>query len=635
MSSLEGEAPDRRSSLEQLEARTVARWVGRHLLGVQIDKGRIRFGGLNRLERRLTVAALVAVGSIILLILFPNLVPSSHTIELYTQNQGGMETVDTSGSALLLVGLGFFVGLLVYAATECPGPVRVITAIGFAFVSAQIANFIGNYWGGVLPVLIFASYLLVPLALFISATENSKIARRAGERWSRAIGLSRWVAVICVAVFFLGCTVIYVTGLHSASFQAEPGSSLVADVAVPVQETLSNFYGAMVILFVVSSLAVVRFSYGIGQVVRGVARRAPRRWARWGLVALIAAEVFFVLRRYRGDGWSSLSRYPQIALACGLGVAMFVWMTLGARDLFGTPRREVETERVILFGAGAYSVGLVVVGVLVSASWVLAALFPRRGGSSIPNPFGWLATYAQDPGFQLGAAAVLFAVLLVAGMRRANGGVSLEKRQAGFGLALIAGWALWTYVISFVAPLGLYSVLLCDLTLIVTAVVAVDLVRHWDHLSANRIGTLAAVVVLSWLVSTDGGFLSIVGGWIGLHSNVPLAFGALLTIVGASEFAGGNSRRFPRRVRPVIWLSYIGISLLFRLSFQLTQGSNDLQQEYLLDTTAGYLLMAPPFAAWLVLTGWFEEHLSPKEADSQPAQSKPVPFDPPSTAEAT
>ncbi|MGA3353125.1 MAG: hypothetical protein ABSD85_08065, partial [Acidimicrobiales bacterium] len=339
------------------------------------------------------------------------------------------------------------------------------------------------------------------------------------------------------------------------------------------------------------------------------------------------------LRRYRGDGWWSLTHYPQIAVLSVLGVGMFVWMTLGARGLFGTPRREVETERVILFGAGAYSVGLIVVAALVSASWVLAALFPRGGGSSIPNPFGWLANYAQDVGFQLGAAAVVFALLLIVGMRRANGGTTLKGRQTGFGLALVSGWALWTYVVSFVAPLGLYSVLLCDVTLIVTAAVAVDLVRHWDQLSANRLGTLAGVIVLSWLVSTDGGFLSIVGSWIGLHSNVPLAFGAVLTIIGASEFAGGNSRRFPRRTRPIIWLSYIGISLLFRLSFQFTQGSNDLQQEYLLDTTAGYLLMAPPFAAWLVLTGWFEEHLGPREAEMVHAQSMAV--DPPSTAEAS
>jgi hypothetical protein len=185
----------------------------------------------------------------------------------------------------------------------------------------------------------------------------------------------------------------------------------------------------------------------------------------------------------------------------------------------------------------------------------------------------------------------------------------------------VSGWALWTYIVSYVAPLGLYSVLLSDVTLVVTVVVAVDLVRHWSRLTPNRLGVLSGVIVLSWLVSTDGGFLSIIGGWIGLHSNVPLAFGALLTIVGASEFAGGNSRRFPRRSRPIIWLSYIGISLLFRLSFQLTHGVNYLQGEYTLDTTAAYLLMAPPFAAWLVLTGWFEEQLSPKEADMVRPQS--------------
>ena len=611
--------PHGKSPAEGGDAKSVARWIGRHLLGVQIDKGRIRFGGLSLTERRLTVAALAAVGAIIVLILFPSLVPSSHTIPLYSQN--GAESIDTSGSALLLVGLGFFVGLLVYTVFECPRHVRVIAAVGFLFVGAQIANSVGNYWGGVLPALIFASYLLAPLALLAAATEGSKIAKRGGMWWSRVIVKSRWVALICTAIFFLGCTVIYVVGLHDASFQPSLNSSLVNYVAVPVQETLTDFYGAMVVLFVVASLAVVRFSYGIGQIATAVARRAPTRLARWLLVALMVLEVFFVLRRYPGAGWLSLKAYPQIAILCGLGMVGFAWMTIAARGLFGSPRREVETERVIFLGASAYSVGLIVAGVLVSSSWVLAALFPKGGGSSIPNPFGWLGTHAQELGFQVGAAAVLFAVLLTVGMRRADTGKSLEMRQGGFGLALVSGWALWTYIVSYVAPLGLYSVLLSDVTLVVTVVVAVDLVRHWSRLTPNRLGVLSGVIVLSWLVSTDGGFLSIIGGWVGLHSNVPLAFGALLTIVGASEFAGGNSRRFPRRSRPIIWLSYIGISLLFRLSFQLTHGVNYLQGEYTLDTTAAFLLMAPPFAAWLVLTGWFEEQLSPKEADMVRPQS--------------
>jgi hypothetical protein len=407
----------------------------------------------------------------------------------------------------------------------------------------------------------------------------------------------------------------------------------VNDIAIPVQETLADFYGAMVVLFVVTSLAVVRFSYGIGQIVTGAVRRAPTRWSRWGLVGLMVLETFFLVRRYPGYGWADLKYYPQIAILSALGLLAFIWMTLGARGLFRTPRREVETERVTLLGAAAYSVGLVVVGVLTSASWILATAFPKGGVTSIPNPFGWLATQAQGVGFQVGSTAVLFALLVIVGMRRANEGASLERRQAGFGLVLVSGWALWTYIVSYIAPLPMYGVLLTDLTLLVTAAVAVYLVRNWRSLSSQRLGVLTGIVVLSWLISTDGGFLSIVGGWVGLHTNVPLAFGALLTIVGASEFAGGNSRVFPRRARPLMWLSYIGVSLLFRLSFQFTHGLNAIQGEYGLDTTAGYLLMAPPFAAWLVLTGWFEEHLSPKEATA--ASAKVDVALPPRAAEAT
>ena len=143
------------SPVADWESHTLARWVGRHLLGMQIDKGRIRFGGLSPTERRLTVAAMVAVGTIIFLILFPSIVPSSHTIQLYSSD--GAESIDTSASAIILFALGFFVALVVYAAFECPRYVRVLAAIGFLFACAQLANSIGNYWGGALPAFILAS----------------------------------------------------------------------------------------------------------------------------------------------------------------------------------------------------------------------------------------------------------------------------------------------------------------------------------------------------------------------------------------------------------------------------------------------------------------------------------------------
>jgi len=597
-----------------------------------MDKGRIRFGGLDTSELRLTVAALVGVGALIMLILFPTLVPSDHTIPLYPNP--GPQSVDMSAPAILLLGLGFFVGLLVYAAASCPRYVRVIAAIGFLMIGGQLASFIGETWGGVVPVFVLTSYFVVPLALLVSASEGSKLAARLGRSWAVAISKSGWVALVGVGVFFLGSVLVYILGLHDAAFQVSVTSSFIEYVAVPIQYTLTNFYSAMLVLFIIASLAVVRFAYGIGQVAAGVARRTPILRARWALVVLIAAEVFFVLRDYPGQNWQALAAYPQIALLSGLSLGLFVWMAFAARGLFGRPRREVETEHLTILGATAYALPLIVVGALTCASWVETVFFPGKDGyTAIFNIFGWATPYAEDPGFQIGAAAAVFALLVVVGMRRADRGESPEKRQAGFGLALLAGWALWTYIVGFVGSIPLYSALLYNVALVVTAAVAVDLVRHWNHLSADRLGVLAGVVVLSWLVSTDGGFLSIVGRLIGMQSNVPLAFGSLLTILGASEFTGGNSRPLPRRARPLVWLSYIGISLLFKLWFQLSHGLNTLQEEYILDTNFSYLLMAPPFAAWLVVTGWFEEQLSPREADRVASKSPPV--DRPRTEEAS
>jgi hypothetical protein len=198
--------------------------------------------------------------------------------------------------------------------------------------------------------------VLVPLALLASAGEHSKLAKRFGQRWAKTAALSRWVAMIGVVVFFAGCTITYSVGLHDVNYQASTGTALVNDIAIPLQETLSNFYGGTVLLFIVAALAVVRFSYGIGQIVHGVVRRAPIKWTRWGLVALIAAETFFILRRYPGSGWLSLKQYPQIVVLSALSIGLFAWMTLAARGLFGTSRREVETEQGEHFVSLPYTV---------------------------------------------------------------------------------------------------------------------------------------------------------------------------------------------------------------------------------------------------------------------------------------
>ena len=596
----------------------IARWCGHELLGVHMDKGRIRFPGLTRTERHFTVAGMVLIGGLSLLLLRPHLIPGN-MITLYPAPQA--ESVPTSLPAVFLAVLVILWVLLLEGASTCLFPVPAAGALAFVMLNAQIADLMGRLASGVGAGIVVFAFVLTPVALLAFAVLRLGPVDRRLPAAPRLRAAARAGYLAGIVMFFGTALWMYVQGLRRWHFRPPATSALVADIAVPIQYLVDNLYFVLVILLIIASLAVVRFAYDLAKVVNHMARRLPAGYLRASLISLMATEVFFIAWRYRRSLHLLIS-YPLVVVLSALGIVLAAGFALLFRPLFAVPREEVETGTLTLLGAATYAIPLITYGVVVTASFLYQFLFPTDSGLGRLNPFSWLGQHVMSrPAYSIAAVTVPFGVMFLVGLRRADRGRGPEGRRWMAGLALISGWALWTFMVSWVSYTAMFPLLVDDAALIITAAVAIDLARHWRTAGATRLAFLTALVAFGWLVSTGRRFVDLVGSLFHLGPSLPLVFGLFLVIVGASEFCGRESGWLPRGARPLLWTGYLGFSLLLSVWLQFTKGYSSIGVEQNLDLALSYLLIAPPFATWLVLNGRFAEHAS-RPAREQPQQER-------------
>lgn len=130
----------------------------------------------------------------------------------------------------------------------------------------------------------------------------------------------------------------------------------------------------------------------------------------------------------------------------------------------------------------------------------------------------------------------------------------------------------------------------------------------------GRLAFAMALIALTWLVSSDGEFLDLIGRVLRLSANVPLVFGLLLVLLGGSQFTRAGNNWLPERARPLLWIGYLSLSLLLSFWITFSTGLPIIGDEFQLDLSYFFLLIAPPLAAWLVLTGRFSEKNPPRPA---------------------
>jgi hypothetical protein len=228
-----------------------------------------------------------------------------------------------------------------------------------------------------------------------------------------------------------------------------------------------------------------------------------------------------------------------------------------------------------LFQAAGAGLGVLVLSVFGTSS---------ISDASTRLPMDWLTSWG------LAVSAAVAAVVGVLLMRRSDEGLGDE---IGSGLIVIGVWGAVNQILaSSGLQLGLsYPTL--DLT--VTLIVGALALAQWRRMDAARAVTLATVVVFSWLVTSQGDYISYLGALLALPAAIVLVFGIIWTMAAGSAFASGASRRLPPSARVLLYLGFLLLSVTILHWQQTTHASGSGG-----DQEVGYLFLAVPIAAWLL-----------------------------------
>jgi hypothetical protein len=579
---------------------TTGRWVVHHLLGVHLDRGRIRFGGLSRVERWLVVTGMVTIGGLLILLLHPQFVPD-HYFQLYGPGGIGAEDIPRAVPVLVVTGLGIFSSLLLAGAVRCPPSSRVLCALAFLMVNVQLAALFTHGPFGFGRVLVGIGFLSAVLAMVLSGVVDNGRTRSRWNRLGQLLSGLRWLAVAGAAMFYVSLISLCLDAFHGHSANVQY-------IGDSIEHMVDSMYAFLAALFVISALAVVRFSYGVSQVVAETSRSIGPTVAKVTVVALLVAGTVFTARRFHGEALHAYGAGPLIAVLIGLGALLLAGLTWLLRGAFATPKdEEVGIERLMRVAAAIYAMPLVLYQIGVSTSYLEVFVSPggRPGTYSGPDLFGWIVNLSSREWFAFVPGTIIFGCLLLWGIRCVAQGRDTPSREWYAALAMLAAWTVWAVIVTWTGQFYGETLLTDEVALMVIAGIGIYLVMHFKTIDRSRLALLTAAAAMTWLVSTDGSFLSILGRDLGLGADVATAFGTALVLIGSSDFTGGDSRLFPRAARPLVWVSYLGIALLVTVWLKYTVGVSTVGGEYQLDTTNGYLYFAIPLATWLVVRGRF------------------------------
>jgi hypothetical protein len=130
---------------------------------------------------------------------------------------------------------------------------------------------------------------------------------------------------------------------------------------------------------------------------------------------------------------------------------------------------------------------------------------------------------------------------------------------------------------------------------VVTLAVLVVVLVRWRRLETPLLVTALTVLVFSWLVTSQGDYISFLGRLVGLSAVVVVVFGIVWTLVSGSSFTSSSSRWLPQPARPLLFIGYVLLSVAI-----LTWGETTHTASSDTDQLTAYYFMAVPLAAWLL-----------------------------------
>ena len=541
-----------------------------------VREGRLRFQGLSLPERhlvRITLVALaVLLGSAVLAGLW-------RRGELFPLDSGG-GTVFVPAGVLGITFVGFLVAwlALTWGALRGGALVRLGVAAAYLLLSSTFAldAFSDAHSGRWILV---HSRVVLQLGLWTPAAVLALAALT--TRWPR---LDRWVTRTGRVLCTVGVTALFGGMLWSHALYLDLGrESVLPSLASGALQDLGLLVAPLVF---VSGVAVVDFALDVSTSVAAPAERLRQGWLVLAVVAVALVKLWAeVLRQL--DYWrATLTHQPQAvarATICVVALAVLAYVVTRFRS---SEDSLAAKEDLTFGGALVLTSPFTIQGLLLTLGILVSTYTDHDQALSWPTDFpaNWLNSWGM---LIASGLAVLGGIAL---MRRSQGGLGDEL---GSGLIVVGAWDGLALALSN-SGLGLgFSYRSVDV--VVTLAVLVVLLVRWRRVDVSLLGTALVVLVFSWLVTSQGDYISFLGRLVGLSTVVVVAFGIVWTLLSGSSFTSSSSRWMPQPARPLLFTGYILLSVVILTWAETTHTPTSHS-----DALTAYVLMAIPLAAWLV-----------------------------------
>ena len=541
-----------------------------------VRESHIQLKDLNRPERHLARVGLVALGLLLVSVLFTDVWRGGTLLPL----DAGSRLTFLPVGLLPVTLIAFLIAwsLIVWGALVASPAIRIVVAAIFlltnSWLSLPTAIEIEDRMALVLgPDLIRAGYFVPAAALVLSA-----LLTRLRRTSAVLLPVLRALTVAGLATFFLTHLWVHVVSVEEG-FQGAAQRLMSGSIA----ETDS----LLMPLMLVAGVLVIDFSLDVAVGVSLAAREAPLRLARWLLVGLLAVKLWLGVGREWSDWTTYLSERPDAVARTVVSVTLLALVVRLVTRFPITDAFDVAKER-LLYGSGAAYAVTLLVSIVVVGSSVFA--FAHLGFDDIP---GFVDDYPVDTVPKYGNPTLAALALLVGLwlLRRRRRPMDLEL---GSGLVVLGAWTFPALLLdSAEIRLG-FSEPLVDV--LVTLGVMAVLARRWRTIDATGVVVLVTITVFSWLVMSRGDWISVSGALLGLPAILVVVVGIVFSLAGDSGFTRTSSRRLPQGARVLLFVGYLMLSVTILHWIEATHADSFATAS----ADTGFYYLGIPWAAWLI-----------------------------------
>jgi len=549
------------------------------ILGRQMEEGRLSLHGLGPVSRQLGISGLVALGGMLVSLLFNEEWRRGALVDVGPTSEPSFLPKQLVPVTLVALSIAWF--LILWGAYRTSLWVRLAVAALFLVLNASLARpelvaVNSSFALTGTPHLSLWTYWSIPVVLVLLPEAGRRLSL---DRFARPLALVLLPAAI--GLFF------------GASLWAQRGQ---VDAGIPVTiptqlaGAILSIGNLLLPMVFVSVLSIVQLSYNIAEAGSAPFWRVGLGPVRAALVALVTLKLWLVLGRHAREWWLYLQQRPETAARTLSGLALLCLLALLARRLRPDTRAsESAKERVSYIGALMLALPLLIFTAYSAVEEVFLIVFSAAGPARFLQrnfPANWVRVYS--PIFWVALLAAAAFVLLRAKTDRAS------VREAALGIGVVGIW-----VESFLIPSAFryqpgFNAALFDGALTI-AVAAFALIR-WHHLTARSVVWLGALTGFSWLMSTEGDFISVIGSSAGLPATIVLVLGISYALLTDSEFARRDGKAVPRSCRPLLWVGYLLLSATIINWALATHGENPVEGP----TRRAFVFLGLPLAAWML-----------------------------------